>query len=126
MHYVGGMKQSLRHITFVALILPAAVFAEDAPSVVPQDQTEVPFVDGLDLLRGGAELLMQDLFDQLGPALKGLEDFALELDAYEAPVVLPNGDILIRRKTPDEGRGAPQAPHKLPDTNPTQSDDIEL
>jgi hypothetical protein len=93
--------------------------------------TDAPFRQGLDVLRDGAELLMQDLFDEIEPALKGLEHFALELEAYDAPVVLPNGDILIRRKTPVDQNKTPDHP-KVPlprehiEIDPMQDDDIEL
>ena len=125
------MKHVLRHTAIVTLCLPVAVLAEDVPQSSPQTQTEIPFSEGLDLLRGGAELLMQDLLKQIEPTLNGLEDFALELEAYEAPVILPNGDILIRRKTPMDQDAIPKAPtDPLPrqkiEVDPMPSDGIDL
>lgn len=65
--------------------------------------------EGLDLLGQGMELLLEGLMDEigpalkeLGPALKSLEGKIIDLNAYHAPEVLPNGDIIIRRKTPLE------------------------
>jgi len=36
----------------------------------------------------------------LGPALRDLEEKIDDLNAYLPPEVLPNGDIIIRRKVP--------------------------
>jgi hypothetical protein len=37
---------------------------------------------------------------EFGSAVDGLEDALRDLSAYHPPEVLPNGDILIRRRTP--------------------------
>ncbi len=37
---------------------------------------------------------------ELGPALLELEGRLIDLQSYHAPEVLPNGDIIIRRKVP--------------------------
>lgn len=56
--------------------------------------------EGLDLLSEGTRLLLQGLMDELGPALEGLREGLSDLDAYHPPEMLPNGDIIIRRKRP--------------------------
>jgi hypothetical protein len=43
----------------------------------------------------------------MGPALRDLMDQVGDLSAYHAPEVLPNGDIIIRRKTPQEMQDIP-------------------
>ena len=60
---------------------------------------------GADLVQEGMKLLMQGLMDEIGPALGDLKDQIVDWSLYEAPVILPNGDILIRRKpsAPAEG-----------------------
>ncbi len=68
--------------------------------------------EGADALRDGAGSLLRDLLDEVGPrmkelsdALRGMEIQGLgieDLDDYRAPEVLPNGDIIIRRRTPIE------------------------
>jgi hypothetical protein len=122
------MKLSLRHISFVLLILPSLALAEDTPKT----PTDTPRFEGFDLLRDGAELLMQDLFAELEPALKGVEAFALELDSYAPPEMLPNGDIIIRRKTSEnEGIGRPAVPvppitRPFIEMDPMPDDDIEI
>lgn len=125
--YNKFMKQILRHTVFALVILPSLALAEDTP----EDQADTPD-DGFALLRDGAELLMQDLFAHLAPALKGFEAFALELEAYEPPVMLPNGDILIQRKTPKDADIGKQAAPVLPiprqpiESDPMPDDDIEI
>lgn len=120
------MKKLLRLTSFALVILPSLALAEGTEP----KPTDSPLSDGFGLLRDGAELLMKDLFAELEPALKGFEAFALELDAYEPPVMLPNGDILIRRKAPkDEGTPAdpvPQPPRDPIEIDPMPDDDIEI
>ncbi|MEM7489252.1 MAG: hypothetical protein AAF390_09035 [Pseudomonadota bacterium] len=93
------------------LILPflaVPAFAQEA-EVTP---------DPPSLTERGLRLFMDGLMEELEPTLRDLEDLAEEaapllerfqsqmgeaigdLDAYEAPEILPNGDILIRRKEP--------------------------
>jgi len=49
--------------------------------------------------------------EQMGPALADLADKVEDWSVYEMPEMLPNGDIIIRRKTP------------LPDPAPEQPAD---
>lgn len=109
-----------------------AAFLVAAPAVANEDLDE-----GMNLLEEGAKLFMRGLMDEMEPAL---EDFALELEpalrefggnigpvfselmrliddigAYEMPEILPNGDIIIRRK--------PDMPMPLPGT---EGNEIEL
>jgi len=67
---------------------------------------------------------LSELTDQMGPALKSFADemgpklteLLAEVEdwaAYEAPEVLPNGDIIIRRKEPLP-EVAPQEPPAEP------------
>lgn len=52
---------------------------------------------------------MQDAVRELGPALEQLRALVDDAKNYEAPVRLPNGDILIRRK-PDAPAPEPEGP----------------
>lgn len=79
-----------------------------------------PLMEGLDLLGQGSRLLLEGLSDELGPLfddmgalgeelapfLRALNDQLSEglgeLNAYHPPEILPNGDIIIRRKTEEE------------------------
>lgn len=104
-----------------ALALCAPAHAQDAPPAEPPGN----FERGLEQLGEGARLLWQGLRDETDPALRDLmaemgpawsalraeidplmEDLGDrlgELNAYERPVMLPNGDILIRRREAIEG-----------------------
>lgn len=56
--------------------------------------------EGMDLLSEGTKLLLRGLMGEIEPALRDLEGALDDLTAYHAPEVLPNGDIIIRRKVP--------------------------
>ena len=64
--------------------------------------------EGVNLLNEGARLLFRGLLDEVEPAMRDLAQqlqqlnwngiTIQDLDDYEAPEVLPNGDIILRRK----------------------------
>lgn len=108
------MKQFAR---IVALSL-----ALSAPPVMAAEEGE-----GLSLMERGAQMFLEGIMREMEPALKDLEGLAQEmqpalrqfvdemgpafadllgkiddLSNYHAPEMLPNGDIIIRRKTPLE------------------------
>ena len=83
--------------------------------------------NGLSLMEEGALLFFKGLQQQMEPAIEGLQDFAAEMgpelqsfflemgpafrelmsevedwSAYHPPEILPNGDIILRRKQPEE------------------------
>lgn len=107
-----GMKRFCLSVAIVCL------------SALPMQAEESNMDEGLSLLEQGARLFMKGLAEEMEPALRDLstavEPAIAELlgliddiNAYELPERLPNGDIIIRRK-PD---------HALPDTDET---DIEI
>lgn len=57
---------------------------------------------GRDLMAEALRLFMQGFMAEMEPALEDLQGFVDNLNAYHPPEVLPNGDIIIRRKTPGE------------------------
>lgn len=85
-----------------------------------QAQTPAPPADdveqGLSLMERGAQMLLDHMMTKVEPSLKDMTDALkqaqpriMELLAmiddiknFHAPELLPNGDILIRRKTPAE------------------------
>ena len=84
-------------LSFLLVILVAPATAQEAePSEPPRME------EGLSLLEEGTRLLLEGLIDEFGPALEQLRGMVEGLDAYYPPEMLPNGDIIIRRKTPDE------------------------
>lgn len=78
----------------IAPILIAALLA--APAQAQNDDLS----EGVDLLEKGATLLLRGLMSEMSPALQELEHALRDLSVYHAPEILPNGDILIRRKVP--------------------------
>ena len=78
------------------LLIITALAASPALAQDEDDQLS----EGMGLLREGTRMLLEGLMTELGPALKELEGRIDELNAYHPPEVLPNGDIIIRRKEP--------------------------
>ena len=80
---------------------------------VQAQESEDELREGLDLFGEGTRMLLDGLREQFGPALQDLRGAIGHLDAYEAPELLPNGDIIIRRKEP-LGPGEQIDPESLP------------
>lgn len=62
-------------------------------------------------LRGMAEDMepkLRSFVDEMGPALAELLGKIDDLTVYHPPEILPNGDIILRRKTPLEEEAAPE------------------
>ncbi|MBK5927511.1 hypothetical protein [Rhodobaculum claviforme] len=106
----------LRPICLVVLLTatPGALAQDAAPS------------EGAGPLQEGTRQLLRDLMEELEPGLRALQRRLGDLSAYYPPEVLPNGDILIRRRTePSDVR--PDAPEPAPDAAPdSDGDSIEL
>ncbi len=120
------MKQIIAATAFASLMaLPAAAQGE--------------MDEGLSLMEQGAQLLLQGLMDEMGPTMSELKGLTEEMGTamaqlgeqmgpalmdlmskvddirnYEAPELLPNGDIIIRR--------SPDAPLYVPDTESGEID----
>lgn len=75
-----------------------------------------PALDELEGLAQELEPSLRDFAQQMGPALRGLMDEVQDWSRYHPPEILPNGDIIIRRREPGgaEPRDAtPQAEIEL-------------
>lgn len=75
-------------------------------------------------LRGLAEQFgpsMQGFLEEMGPALAGIMEEVKDWSAYHPPEILPNGDIIMRRKADpkDEGLGEGKEDADLPPSGPT-------
>jgi hypothetical protein len=124
----------MKHLPLALLLVLAPPALAETPAPTPED-------DGFSLMEEGARLVLRGLMSEMEPALEdmgqALEGMEPALRAlgpqlaelvamigdfqnYEAPVKLPNGDILIRRK-PD----APQPGLPQPET-PGPNGEIEL
>ncbi|RLJ59097.1 hypothetical protein BCF46_1239 [Litoreibacter meonggei] len=91
-----------------------------APFSASAQENEPPF--GLGDLAPLADNF-RDFFDafteDMMPLMKQLSEKMSDLNAFEAPEVLPNGDIIIRRKPKVE-----EAPDVEPKVNPDGSIDL--
>jgi len=133
-------------LAFAFLVVAAPALAQDTtPAPVPGD-------DGFSLVEEGARMVLRGLMtelqpalnemgkalDEVGPKLEGLsEEIAPKIQQliamiddfgnYDAPVMLPNGDIIIRRNAPPQSP-TPLVPlPRLPDTPvPGPDGEIEL
>jgi hypothetical protein len=110
------------HIDGMRLALAFLLIASPA---LAQDTTPVPADDGFSLVEEGAKLVLRGLMTEMQPALdemgKALNEVGPKFEGlseeiapkfqqliamiddfgnYDAPVMLPNGDILIRRNAP--------------------------
>lgn len=110
------MKPIVIAFSLALTALPVAAQEDAAP------EAEAPS-EGFSLMEEGAKLFLKGLQSQMEPALDGVEDFASKFgpafgsflkemgpalsemagkvedwSVYEAPEMLPNGDIILRRK----------------------------
>jgi hypothetical protein len=111
-------------------ILPALIvsgFALAAFAAVPASAQQAENEDGVTLMERGAQLFLEGILREIEPALDDLQGFSEEVrpklrgfldqmgpaladlmaqiedfSVYHPPEILPNGDIILRRKTPDE------------------------
>jgi hypothetical protein len=90
--------------TFV--IIATACFLTLSPAWAQEKELQ-ELADELEKFSDSARQLLEGWADTLGPALEGLSEKIGDLSNYEAPEILPNGDIIIRRKKPK--------PKELPD-----------
>jgi hypothetical protein len=98
----------MKALTSTLLLAASPLAAETTPS---QDVDK-----GFSLLQEGAKLLFRGMQSQIEPTLKEMTEALAEakprllelldmmgnIDDYHAPERLPNGDIILRHKTPAE------------------------
>lgn len=61
---------------------------------------------------------LQSFVNEMGPAMAELSDKVEDWTLYEAPEMLPNGDILIRRREALQPEETPEANPDLPEPGP--------
>ena len=112
--------------TVIALALAAATLSPVAASAQAEEDES--------LLDRGLRQLLDGLAEEVGPTLRDLDelgermspllrdmqralgDVVDDLSLFEPPEVLPNGDIILRRKDPERPPRSPQdLPAPLPD-----------
>lgn len=102
------MRYVAPFIIFFSLITPLAAEEEEKGRSLMSQGAEL-FMRGLlqemepaiDEFTGMAEdiaPMMQDFAENMGPAMRELLQKVDDFSRYEAPELLPNGDIIIRRK----------------------------
>ena len=101
----------MRRLIFAAiLVFPTALAAEeegDGPSLMERGigmfleglmQEMEPAIEGLEGLAQDIGPAMAEMMAQMGPAFSKMLERVDDLSNYQSPEMLPNGDIIIRRK----------------------------
>ncbi len=116
----------MKRVLLISLIVTSTAFPasaqEDTGKSLMERGAEL-FFEGLrkemeptlDDLRDLAEQFgpaMLSFFEEMGPALAEMTKEIQDWSVYEAPEILPNGDIIIRRKPQDD---TPQTPEEKPE-----------
>ncbi len=114
----------------IALAAPAAAQEEDdAPSLMERGaqmfleglMKEVePTLNDLQALSEEFGPALRGFFEEMGPALTALLEQVEDWSVYEPPEILPNGDIIIRRKP------SPPPEDALPEGDGPVEDPVEL
>lgn len=104
--HIHSMKQIAKISVLVgalALTMPQLIHADTSPPNAPSPEAE----SGTDLMSRGFQLLLEGLSQEMSPMAEELSDGWQELlgemkdmSVFHPPEVLPNGDIIIRRKIP--------------------------
>ncbi|MES0863597.1 hypothetical protein ABLN87_14690 [Ruegeria sp. SCPT10] len=119
----------MKRLLIIAVLsakLSTPAFAQEDDSKSLMEQGAELFFEGLrremepalDELLGMADALgpaMQSFLQEMGPALAELAAEIKDWSAYEAPEILPNGDIIIRKKPMPDDEVAPQLEDQTPD-----------
>ncbi|SDX36170.1 hypothetical protein [Litoreibacter albidus] len=100
------------------LVLITAIAFCPLPAAAQDTSDSFGFGDLAPLAEGFRDLF-EGIAEDMMPLMEQLSDKMTDLNAFEAPEVLPNGDILIRRK-PE----ANPAPSPQPKVNPDGSIDL--
>ena len=81
------------------IAITAAVFLATSP-VKAEEQSDgiLPNEEEMRELGALAERMLRQFADEASPMVERLKALVDDLDAYQAPEMLPNGDIIIRRK----------------------------
>lgn len=129
--YMGAMFGFIRSLALcVALVVSvfgAGPVLAQTVTPEPEPQRELPFVD---LFERFLRNFMSDVapqmrelergFSELEPEIQTLLDRMRGMTQFHPPEILPNGDILIRRREPtqDPDQDAPSDPDDMPSDDP--------
>jgi len=115
MGYIAVMKR-IAPLALIAL-LAAPVQAEDTPAPDAREGLSLmeegaklllrglmrevePAMDDLRGMAEGMEPALRQFVDEMGPAMADIIGKMGDITQYHPPEMLPNGDIILRRKTP--------------------------
>lgn len=124
------MKQIIA-APLVSLLLASPLSAQDGPSLMERGaqqlleglmQEMAPALDELSQLMDQTGPALQDFVTEMGPKLRAVLDEVEDWSVYSAPEVMPNGDIIIRRKPPTPEIAPEVAPEGTPETIMPQID----
>jgi hypothetical protein len=97
----------------ICLLSFSALRAQDAePPSSLMERGAQQFLEGLLKEMEPALDGLLSFIDQMGPAMQDVLDEVKDWSVYEAPEILPNGDIIIRRK-PDTPESEPEMPPQI-------------
>lgn len=116
------MFRSMKHCASLALAValltvPASAQEIDEPSLMERGaemflegllEEMAPTLEGLQDLAEQAGPSMLNFMTEMGPAFADLLDQVQDWSRYTAPEILPNGDIIIRRKPDPEPDDSPE------------------
>ncbi|PYG30035.1 hypothetical protein [Pelagimonas varians] len=110
--YIQGMKHLAAPVLALSLIAsPLAAQDEEPPSLMEQGaklfleglmKEMEPALQELESMTDEIEPMLKDFAAQMGPALTDLMGKVEDWSVYHPPEMLENGDIILRRKTPEE------------------------
>ena len=106
--YIHLMKQISAYALALTLCASGAFAQEDEGTSMMEEGAKLffrglmgemePALRELEGLAEDMEPAIRSFAREMGPALRDLMDRVEDWSAYEPPVVLPNGDILLKRK----------------------------
>ena len=117
--YIRTMKHIILPLTFAAF-LAGPTYAQDidqSPGLMEQGmelffeglrEEMAPALDDLQQLADEFAPAMQGFLQEMGPALAKIASEVDDWSTYEMPEILPNGDIIIRKKTIDIEQETPK------------------
>lgn len=111
------MKQIAAPLLVAAMLAAPASAQEDNRSLMEEGiqlffkglMSEMePALNELERMTEELEPFLRDMAEEMGPALRGLMDEVDDWSNYHAPEILPNGDIIMRKKSAKEMEEQPE------------------
>ena len=112
-HEIGAMGAYLKLMKHL-IALSAAVLLAAAPVHAPvyaeeaESERILPNEEELRRLGDLAEQMFRRFAEEAAPMAERLQALMQDLDAYEAPEIMPNGDIIIRRRPDADPPASPE------------------